>query len=96
MENSVVYMPDVILEGYQASEIMNDEKLSSAHDAAAYYFKNIVCDGEIEESYMPEYYDFICDISEICGKMYYDFGADYYFVVLDKDSDIVRNYIDNK
>ncbi len=70
-----------ILESHQAAEIAEDLSLSSEQDAAAEWFKNVVENAifEVAES-LPRYHQFICHIDYIEADLYYDYGADYYFV----------------
>lgn len=81
-EDNEVMMIDTLLDGYKAEEIANDMNFSSPQEAAAYYFKEISYDSESSMRPMPKYNRFIQDIPEINGSLYYDYGADYYFAVI--------------
>lgn len=74
---------DTILEDYKADEIAKDLGLDSADDAAAHYFSEIASDAETTTvQSIPKYTKFISHISSINGDLYYDYGANYYFVAL--------------
>ena len=81
-ESNEVMMIDTVLNGYEAEEIANDMNFSSPQEAAAHYFKEISQDSNESMRPMPKYNRFVQDIPEINGSLYYDYGADYYFAVI--------------
>lgn len=70
---------NTILDAHQAREIASDYKLSSEQEGAEQYFNAIYAESEWEMEEMPKYNKFIQSIEG--GDLYYDYGADYYFLV---------------
>lgn len=68
-----------ILDGCQAAEIAQNLGYSK-NDAAAFYFSNIELESDFNQQKKPLYSKFICYINSIDCNLYYDFGADYYFI----------------
>lgn len=76
------YLTGPIIQGYQAQEISDDCGYDTQEEGAAEWFRGVICnDTNFEEGKMPKYHQFIQHIDEIDADMYYDYGADYYFVV---------------
>lgn len=83
-ENNEVMMIDAILEDYKADDIAQSMGFNNPQEAAACYFKEISYDCENSMGQMPKYNRFIQEIPEINGSLYYDYVANYYFVVLNQ------------
>lgn len=82
--NNEVLLLDTILDSYQAEEIASDMNFETPEEAAAYYFKEIGQDTNNSKGQMPKYNRYVQDLPEINGELYYDYGADYYFVVINQ------------
>lgn len=78
---------DTILNSYQAREIAEDYGFSSEEEGAEMYFNEIYYEGEWHIGMLPKYKKFINTIEG--GDLYYDYGADYYFLA--KTEDINEN-----
>lgn len=75
------YLIGPIIDGYKAQEISDEDGYNTPEEGAAAWFKGVIDNAsEFEEGEMPEYHQFIDHIDEIDADMYYDYGADYYFV----------------
>jgi hypothetical protein len=70
---------DAILEAHEAEEIAQDCGLSSEEEGAALWFNEIYYDSTWHMDKMPKYNTFIKEIEG--GNLYYDYGANYYFLV---------------
>lgn len=69
-----------ILESYQASELAQELSISEA-EAAAEWFRNVAEYCLFENvAKLPLYHRFIARIEYINADLYYDYGADYYFI----------------
>lgn len=72
-----------IIEAYEASEIAKQEGLEEEWMGAKTWFEGAVeSRGEFELEDMPKYNRFVCHMDYIDSDLYYDFGANYYFAVL--------------
>ena len=69
------------IDDYNAQEIAENEGYNSNDEAAAAWFREVVSDADFEENTMPKYNKYITDIPELNASMYYDWYAEYYFVV---------------
>ena len=69
-----------ILEGYQAEEIAEEYNLS-VDEAAAEWFKGALDYDDFEENTVTSKREYITDIPELDAQMYYDYAADYYFLI---------------
>lgn len=74
-----VQILQAILDAHQASEIADDMNFSSEEEAAEFYFNESYYEGEWEIDNMPKYNQFVKSIEG--GDLYYDYGANYYFLV---------------
>lgn len=69
---------DIILDAWEANEIAKDNHLSTEQEGAEMYFDNTYYESTWTESELPLYRQFVKKIE--AGDLYYDYGADYYFV----------------
>ena len=77
-----------ILEGYQAYEMAGSCDLQKENAAATEWFRNVAVEDFFEEEMqMPKYHWFICHIDEVDADLYYDYGADYYFLVREVETE---------
>lgn len=62
-------------------EIAHSCDLQKENKAAAEWFNNVTEAGDFEPAEeLPKYHWFICHLPYIDADLYYDYGADYYFV----------------
>lgn len=77
-----------ILEGHQAYELAGSCDLQKENKAAAEWFSAVADDGEFEMvEKLPKYHWFICHIDSIDADLHYDYGADYYFLVREVETE---------
>lgn len=71
-----------IFEGYQAFELAGSCDIHKEYKAAAEWFSNVGDDGFFEPvNRLPKYRWFVEHIENIDADLYYDYGADYFFLV---------------
>ena len=71
-----------ILEGYQAFELAHSCDIHKEYKAAAEWFSNVADDGEFEDvDSLPKYRWLVEHIDNVDADLYYDYGADYFFLV---------------
>ena len=77
-----------ILEGYQAFEMAHSCDLQKENKAAAERFSNTAEEGDFEPAEkLPKYHWFICHLPYVQADLHYDYGADYYFLVKEVESE---------
>lgn len=92
---------DDVLDSYKASEIASDlynlqcdPTQKQEIEAAKYWFAEVSDDGRYVEEEKPKYSRYICNIPNTDMELYYDYGADYYFAVVN-DSEL-KGFEDEK
>ena len=71
-----------ILEGYQAFELAGSCDIHKEYKAAAEWLSNVADEGFFEPvNHLPKYRWFVEHIDNIDADLYYDYGADYFFLV---------------
>lgn len=72
-----------ILNAYEAEEMAEDNNCS-VEEVLCQWIDNVGYEGEFTEEEMPRYHRYICKTNE-GFDVYYDYGADYYFFVDDRN-----------
>lgn len=67
------------MESWEAAEIAKEHGLKDEAEGAAMWFNEVCYEAEWQQEEMPKYSKFLKRIEG--GDLYYDFGADYYFLV---------------
>lgn len=80
---------DAILEAHEAEEIAQDCRLSSEEEGAALWFNEIYYESTWRMDKMPKYSQFVKKIEG--GNLYYDYGANYYFLVQENNVNESKN-----
>jgi hypothetical protein len=73
-----------ILEDYKAEDMAIEYGISK-DEAAVEWFKGVAIEDNFEEGNLPKYNKFITDIPELDADLYYDYGAEYYFLAKEAD-----------
>lgn len=76
---NMVEIMNGILESWEAAEIAEEHGLKDEAEGAAMWFNEVCYEAEWQQEEMPKYSKFLKRIEG--GDLYYDFGADYYFLV---------------
>ena len=84
-----VFISTSTVDDYNAEKIAETDGYESKDEAAAAWFKGAVeSDEDFEEDIMPKYNKFIMEIPELNASMYYDWYAEYYFLVKEAHKDM--------
>ena len=71
------------ISGNEASQIAEEDSLKEEWMGAKSWFEGVIeSREEFELENMPKYSRFICHMDYVDSDLYYDYGADYYFAVL--------------
>ena len=70
---------DAILDAHEAEKIAQDCGLTSEQESAEHWFNEIYHESTWSVDQIPKYNQFIKKIES--GNLYYDYGANYYFLV---------------